>query len=84
MGEPITFWLMAMNVALAAAATTCLGTEMLAAIFHLIDRERKRARMSSELKRYLHRVIEAEQLSARLRPRMSGNPDRVSVPSPAV
>jgi hypothetical protein len=84
MGDPMTFWLMALNVALAAAAATCLGTVMFAALLHVIDRERKRARMSGELKRYLSRMLEAERPSARLRPLSTGSPDRASVPSPAV
>jgi len=84
MGDPTAFWIMALNVALAASATTCLGTVMLAALFHLIARERKRARMSGELVRYLRRTIEAERHAVRPSPLTSGNPDRASIPSPAM
>jgi len=84
MGDPTTFWLMAINVALAAATATCLGTVMLAALLHQIDRERKRARMSGELVRYLRRTIEAEQPSGRPRPFSARTPDRASIPSPAL
>jgi mannose/fructose/N-acetylgalactosamine-specific phosphotransferase system component IIC len=84
MGDPTAFWLMAISVALAAAAITCLGTVMLAALFHMIDRERKRARMSGELVRYLRRTLEAERPSGRTSPLSSPNPDRASIPSLAV
>jgi hypothetical protein len=64
MGDPATYWLMAVNVAFAAAAITCFAAVVLAA-FHLIGRARKRARMAGELKRYLRHVLEAEPQSTR-------------------
>ena len=83
MGSPTAFWLIAINLALVAAVTTCLGAVMLAALFRSIDRERKRARVSGELVRYLRRTLEAEH-SVRQGPLSSGNPDRASIPSPAM
>ena len=79
MGDPVTYGLMAANVVLAAGAATCLGAAVVAAV-HLIGRERKRARMAGELKRYLRYMLEAEPPLTR----PSESRDRASIPSPAL